>query len=190
MGIVNARYGRNRTAKGNPTATPAKKALYYYGYGVRQDNPEQLARGHWYGPDGDTTYGETVNWATNQAKRHKLHYKIMISVRDGRMQSEDFAKAMAASGLMPNDYRLILHTDTDHDHAHILVFRDKPLHAALFQKWRAEVLEEINKLEQERIIEREREQALSLGQDPIENELEPLFPDDENELDVDDWLDW
>lgn len=155
MSFVNVRYYTNETKKGNASTAEVRRGVYYYGYGIREENPEQLPRGEWYSPHGWEKHGDVINWATGNARQHKYTYTILLSVKDGRMLDDDFTRAMQAGGVFA-DWRLITHTDTDHDHAHVITFRDETLSREQFDEWRGQVGDYLQQAEELRLQEAER----------------------------------
>ena len=162
--ITNLRYYQNRTKTGAPTASKVAQGVMYYGYGVQrldQEADEQLQlRGTWYTPENDAVSHKDVRqWSGDNALENKYTYTAVLSARDGWMQAEDFNQVMEKAGVF-TDWRLIVHTDTEHVHAHVIAFREKTLVKAEFNAWRKEARSELEKLEQQRLQqEAEQEQA-------------------------------
>ena len=177
MNFVNLRYYKNETKAKQPTSTLVKKSVYYYGYGTDITLPDgttvypEEQRGDWYSSRGEETYGDVVTWASGNALNHKYTYTMVLSLRDGQMEPEDFVRAMEqAAGNYFEDYRLIVHYDTEHDHAHVMAFRDKILRRDDFNAFRLTMRNSLAELEQERIQEREAAWDRSSGIS-IDNEI-------------------
>ncbi len=92
----------------------------------------------------------------------RLEGKSSRAVLRGREVSNDLLlpdQVMEKAGVF-TDWRLIVHTDTEHVHAHVIAFREKTLVKAEFNAWRKEARSELEKLEQQRLQqEAEQEQA-------------------------------
>lgn len=160
--FVHVRYYQNKTKRGRPTATKVKQGVYYYSYGLKEENPDQLQRGHWYSRVGPERYGDVAAWAAGNALTQPYTYTLVLSLRDGRMQPQDFVEAMqqASDGIF-HDWRLIPHYDTEHDHAHVIAFRDKTLSKKEFNQWRNSVADYLLTLEQQRLQEQEQSRQLT-----------------------------
>lgn len=164
MNFVNVRYYKNQTKSKKPTSAKVKKSVYYYGYGTDQTLPDGTTiypdemRGNWYSSMGEERHGDVVTWASGNALNHTYTYTMILSLRDGEMEPEDFIKAMDSVGKNHfDDYRLIVHYDTAHDHAHVVAFRDKVLRKNDFNQFRLAMREQLAELEKERISQVENE---------------------------------
>ena len=163
--ITNVRYDKTRTPKGNVTRSAVQKAVYYAMYGpfdrlrasTPEHNPDQLPRGEWFGPAGAEKHGHVVNWAEGSAVNHPYCYRLVLSLKEGELRPEDFVTALQkdSQNLFP-DFRLVVHQDTAHTHAHVLAFRDKTLSKAEFYQWKKEVGSCLVELEQLRLQEVEQ----------------------------------
>ena len=143
---------RNRTRTGKRTSTPAKKAAAYFAFGPSlQEQVERRQRGEWIGPGGERHSHEAImEWVTDQARRHEYTFQAMLSVPEGRMTAVDYAQAIEQGGHIA-DWRLVVHDDTAHSHAHVLFFRDKRLEKEHFIRWHNRVRQELAALEQKRL---------------------------------------
>lgn len=151
--ITDSRYYKNTTKKGNPTTAKVGQSVRYYGYGVKEEGQEydNAVRGEWLNPEGnEVSHQEVMAWSSEQALEHTYTYTMMFSVRDGQMEGSDFVEAMNAQEQF-GDYRLIMHTDTEHDHAHIMAFSDKVLSRSEFKEWRREVRPVLTEREEYRL---------------------------------------
>ena len=157
--ITNVRYDKTRTKKGNVSRSAVQKAVYYAMYGLPQHNPDQLPRGEWYSSAGAEKHGHVVNWAEGSAVNHPYCYRLVLSLKEGDLRPEDFAAALQkdSQNLFP-DFRLVVHQDTEHTHAHVLAFRDKTLSKQQFFQWKQEVGSCLVELEQLRLQEAEQAQ--------------------------------
>lgn len=146
--FVRLTYTPNRTPTGKRTATPARRAARYFAFGNDREaahGAEQ--RGRWYGPDGQTHDHEAVlAWITARARDHAYTFQALLSVPEGRLQAEDFSRAMQ-EGKTIDDWRLLSHDDTAYSHAHVLFFRNSRLDKEVFADWRERVRRELAAIE-------------------------------------------
>lgn len=165
VNYVNLRYYKNTTRTGEKTTALVKKSIFYYGYGTEQTLPNGQVisptemRGDWHSPQGPDDHANVINWAVQNAENHTYTYTMILSLRDGEMEPEDFQKAMNIAGRNHfNDYRLIVHYDTEHDHAHVVGFRDKTMSRQDFNQFRLDLRSTLEELEASRIQEAELRQ--------------------------------
>lgn len=146
--FVRLTYSLNRTPTGKRTATPARRAARYFAFGHGREaarGAEQ--RGRWVGPDGQAHDHEAVlAWAAAQARDHAYTFQALLSVPEGRLRAEDFARAMQ-EGQTIDDWRLLSHDDTAYSHAHVLFFRNSRLDKESFAGWQERVRRELAALE-------------------------------------------
>ena len=169
--IVNARYIRNRSKAGRPITKQSDQAVAYVGYGHTFENPEQQLRGQWYRPEGADTHKAVAAWSHEQAVTHQYTYTLIVSVRDGQMQDGDFLAALQAensgdahteaTAYLPTDWRLMVHRDSNHDHAHVLFFRDKTLRKGELAQLRQHIQQVLLVREQQRLREAVQEQGVA-----------------------------
>ena len=165
--VVHAKYIPNRSKKsGKPAIERTMKSVQYIGFGHKFENPKQFQRGQWYSAADEQSHDEVSAWAQSQAQAHKYTYSFVLSVRDGAMEDGDFVgttrKLMTdqADTDFPTDWRMMVHRDSDHDHAHLILFRDKTLRKAQLAQWRQAFQAELGALEEQRLAEM-REQGLT-----------------------------
>ncbi len=163
--FVHVRYYKNRTKKGKATASPVKRGIFYYSYGTKEMNPNLQSRGHWFSVFGEERYVDVAGWAARKALQHKYTYTMVLSLRDGPMQPGDFTDAMQQAGLF-EDWRLIPHYDTAHDHAHVVAFRDKTLSRKEFDTWRNQVAASLLEAEEQRLQEAEQMRQTAQAAEP------------------------
>lgn len=157
-GYFHARYYKNKTPGGKGSATAVKQGLFYYSYGTKEVNPDQRKRGEWYGRQGLSSHGEVVNWAVENALESQYTYTMVLSVRDGEMVPQDFMDVVQANcEECFNDWRLIVHYDTGHVHAHVVAFRDKTLKRKEFHRWSKEMRESLEEAERHRLLVQQQE---------------------------------
>ncbi len=147
--FVRLSHTLNRTPTGKRTATPAKRAARYFAFANdRKAEREAKQRGAWYGPGGTTHDHQAVlAWAAAQAKTHAYTFQALLSVPEGRLGAEDFARAMK-EGQEIDDWRLLAHNDTAYSHAHVLFFRDSRLERERFAGWHRRIRRELAALEE------------------------------------------
>lgn len=159
--IVHARYIKNRTPKGNVTTKRMSRAVHYIGFGHKFENPKAYLRGQWHNSDGKQSHEDVVDWAQEQAQHHRYTYTLVLSVRDAMMQDGDFTnslrEAQTETGLeqFPTDWRLMVHRDSDHDHAHVVFFRDRTVRKAELAQWREALQATLNHYQEQRIEEQQ-----------------------------------
>ncbi len=81
---------------------------------------------------------------------------MVLSLRDGEMQPQDFIQAMNRAAQETEtfqDYRLIVHHDTEHVHAHVIAFRDKTLKRKELMAWKDAVERPLQEAEVKRLAE-------------------------------------
>ncbi len=147
--FIGIRLHENRTPTGKRTQTPAKRAALYFAYGSERTPQGKEARltgnqrGEWMSPDGRVqTHDEVMTWLRAESFRHRYTFEAILSVRDGDLTGEAFCKAMG-QGEAINDWRLMMHNDTNNSHAHVLFFGDKRMEKKKYLAWQAEVRAEL-----------------------------------------------
>jgi hypothetical protein len=171
VNYVNLKYYKNTTSSGAKTTSLVQKSIFYYGYGTDETLPNGQVisptemRGEWCSSRGPEQHSNVINWAVQNAENHTYTYTMILSLKDGQMEPEDFQKAMDQAGKDHfNDYRLIVHYDTDHDHAHVVGFRDKTMSRADFNQFRLSLRNELGQLENQRIQEKDQRQEQQFSQ--------------------------
>lgn len=164
--FVRLTYVANRTPTGRRTATPARRAARYFAFGHdREAAPDAEQRGRWVGPGGQTHDHEAVlAWIAAQAREHVYTFQALLSVPEGRLQAEDFSRAMQ-EGKTIDDWRLLSHDDTAYSHAHVLFFRNSRLDKESFAGWQERVRRELAALEAASMRAGERSVVAQLSAD-------------------------
>lgn len=152
--IANVRYYKNHTPTGRPSHAKVKRGMQYYTYGNWRDR-EPRERGQWHSPDGVISTEEAQQWASEQARLNEYTYTLMLSLRDGNMQEQDFVQAMQHAGFFDN-WRLIQHRDSEHDHAHVIAFRPNKLQKQEFVQWKELIMEQLQKVERQRLEQQQQ----------------------------------
>ena len=152
--FIGVRIHRNRTASGRRSSTPARRAARYMAYGrdlAAETKGKQ--RGLWYGPEGKVhDHQEILAWARQEAFGHRYTFEAVLSMQQAKLAAADFCRAME-QGESIQDWRLMLHRDTAHRHAHVLFFRDKRLEKAQFLAWQQKVREALLQSEKQQAAE-------------------------------------
>lgn len=172
--VMHARYIRNVTSKGNPSVKQTNRAVQYIGYGHKFENPREYLRGQWHSPNGEVSHDQVKAWAEDQAQQRRYTYTLVLSVRDGIMQDDDFVETVkemsekSEGNDFSTDWRMMVHRDSDHDHAHVMLFRDRTLQKAQLARWREEIQAALAIREAQRLTEQQeqgivRERALYGG---------------------------
>jgi hypothetical protein len=151
--LVRMQHTRNRTPTGKRTVTPARKAAVYFAFGRDARQAEGNQRGEWLGPGGEPhKHEEVLTWAQDQARQHEHTFQALLSVPQARLTGADYARALAATKQI-EAWRMVVHNDTDYSHAHVLFFRDQRLPRTQFDRWQAQVQQELIVLEEKRLAE-------------------------------------
>jgi len=151
--VVRMQHTRNRTPTGKRTATPARKAAIYFAFGRDANRADGKQRGEWLGPGGERHKHEDVlAWAQQQARQHEHTFQALLSVPQARLTGEDYAHALAAAKQI-EEWRMVVHNDTNYSHAHVLFFRDRRLPRSQFDRWQAQVQQNLVALEAKRLAE-------------------------------------
>ena len=178
--FVRLTYVANRTPTGRRTATPARRAARYFAFGHgREAAPDGEQRGRWVGPGGQTHDHEAVlAWIAAQAREHVYTFQALLSVPEGRLQAEDFSRAMQ-EGKTIDDWRLLSHDDTAYSHAHVLFFRNSRLDKESFAGWQERVRRELAALEAASMRAGERRVVAQLsterGHDGVVQQVENMY---------------
>lgn len=155
--VVRMKHIRNRTPTGKRTVTPARKAAVYFAFGQQANQAEGKQRGEWLGPGGERhKHEEVLAWAQGQARQHEHTFQALLSVPQARLTGGDYARALEAAG-QTEAWRMVVHNDTNYSHAHVLFFRDKRLPRDQFDRWQAQVQQELVVLEEKRLAEPEQQ---------------------------------
>jgi hypothetical protein len=159
--VARMTYHINRSPSGRHSARPARRWATYFAFGPdREAIAEGRQRGEWYGPLGqEHTHEAVLAWAESNARTFRYTWQALLSVPEGRLDAPAFTRALQAAGEI-NDWRLVVHDDTDYSHAHVLFFRDKRMEKEQFTRWHNQVRTELaaQVVSQERGYERGQEQ--------------------------------
>ena len=184
LAIVRGERINNRSAKGNPAYGRLKGLMNYLAYGRYVDQPtfalnsaqvlqptvESQQRGLWLDPNGVVTpHSAALHWA-----KEKVHdygygytYQMLLSTRYGGLLPQDFnhvlTQGSALSGIQ--EWRLMLHADTNHQHAHVILLRQEKLAKAEYAAWQQKMQAELEHLQAERYQEQQLETEITHAND-------------------------
>ena len=196
LAIVRGERIANKSAKGKPAYARMKGLMNYIAYGRYEDqpsfalrsrperlnlveqaegtNPDQKAkqRGLWLDHTGQTTsHEEALRWAKDKVHRYgyEYTYQLLLSTRYGGLTAEDFNHVLQQSSDLSGirEWRLMIHEDTDNQHAHAILLRREKLSNARYKEWQQQMQAELEQLQTERRQERQLETEI------IETEITP-----------------
>jgi len=158
-GYINARYIRNRSKKtGRHVTGGVQRVMYYNAYGNKQMNPTQEQRGFIYNEQGETvSYANYKEWGIAGTKDHEYSYRMIISPKGHLLNDQDFIQALNGSfreRSYGEEFRLLVHRDTNHTHAHVLIHADKTMSRKELESWKRDLRQQIMVLEVDRAQER------------------------------------
>lgn len=159
-GLIKAKYVRNTSKKSGQRVTGDVQRLAYYNvYGNRHTNPEMQPRGPIYDQDGvGQKYSEYKAWAMGKAQESAYTYRMIISPKGKILTDDDFIQSIQAAAKetgLGEEFRVVIHRDTKHTHAHLMFQTDKTLKRKELEKWKVEL--------RTSMIEREESRAKALG---------------------------
>ena len=159
--VVRMQHTRNRTPAGRRTVTPARKAAVYFAFGQDTNRADGKQRGEWLGQGGEQHKHEDVlAWAQQQARQHEHTFQALLSVPQARLLGEDYARALESAKQI-EEWRMVVHNDTDYSHAHVLFFRARRLPRAQFDHWQTQVQQALVALEAKRLAEPAQEAEIA-----------------------------
>lgn len=158
-GLVAVRYIHNRSQKtGRHVTGDLKRLLYYNVYGSKQNNPEQIPRGKMYDQTGKQIgYKAYKEWALARSETVAYTYRAIVSPKGHLLNDEDFATAVAAAALTTEiaaEFRMVVHRDTPHAHAHLVFQSERTIRKAELEEWKATLRRELISLEELRAKEK------------------------------------
>ena len=159
-GYVNARYIRHTSKKsGRKVTAGVKKVIYYNAYGNKEINPEMRLRGPIYDQEGKpVSYKAYRDWGVGRIAESNYTYRVIVSPKGHLLEDEDFVSSVAGSlnemPLVNDDFRLVVHRDTDHAHAHVLFQTDKTLSKKELETWKRDLRQQMMSFEEIRAKEK------------------------------------
>ncbi len=146
LAIVRGERMANKSAKGKPSYAQMKGLMNYIAYGRYEDrfDQETQQRGLWLDHNGNpAAHEETLHWAKEKVHRYSYEhtYQLLLSTRYGGLTAADFSHVLQQGSELSDmrEWRLMMHQDTQHRHAHVLFFRDKRLDKKSFLTWQTAV---------------------------------------------------
>jgi hypothetical protein len=146
-----------------------KGLLKYIAYGRHADRLGQEARqrGVWLDHNGQKQPHEAVRqWAKEKVHRHGYDhtYQLLLSTRDGGLSEADFNQALRQGSEISQvrEWRMMVHDDTDHQHAHAILFSREKLPKAHYKEWQKVMQAELAQLQGMRLRETQLEAAHEL----------------------------
>ena len=136
MAVIKVNYLKGKKAPGGAAA-----AGDYY---THRDGPDRTRR-VWYEPSGEKIekWRDIRAEISAEAREHKYTYRIVLSQEQGHFEPEHYREVVQAAGL-ENSY-LLIHENTEHQHAHAIAFTDKRIN----RKDLAAMRGQMSELEQE-----------------------------------------
>jgi hypothetical protein len=181
LAIVRGGRIANKSAKGRPSYARMKGLMNYIAFGRYEDHPsfalktrlgrDVAQRGIWLDHNGQPTLHEDVlHWAKEKVHRYgyEYTYQLLLSTRYGGLAAEDFNHVLQQgrdlSGV--GEWRMMVHEDTDNQHAHVLLLRREKLSNDRYKEWQQRMQAELGQLQAERRQERQLETELTLSTEP------------------------
>ena len=183
LAIVRGECIANKSARGKPAYARMKGLMNYIAYGRYEDhlNQEAKPRGLWLDHNGKpTAHEETLHWAKEKVHRYGYEhtYQLLLSTRYGGLTAADFNHVLQQGSDLSDmrEWRMMLHDDTDNQHAHVILLRREKLANGRYKEWQQTMQTELEQLQaqrhQERQLETEMTPALAAVQED-EAALEP-----------------
>jgi hypothetical protein len=157
LAIVRGERIDNVSAKGGRSYARVRGLLHYVAYGrhAEQLGHEAQPRGTWLDQAGRPHTHEAVrDWA--RAKVHQFEYnhayQLLLSTRDGDLPAEAFNQALTQGSDISqvHEWRFMVHDDTDHQHAHTILFSHEKLTSSRYREWQQAMQLELVQLQSQR----------------------------------------
>lgn len=155
LAIVRGERINNRSAKGNPAYGRLKGLMNYLAYGRYVDQPtfalrpsgeqaqaiqpakEPQPRGLWLDHNGSvTSHNDALHWAKEKVRAYgyAYTYQLLLSTRHGGLVPQDFNHVLDQGSELSgvHEWRLMLHADTNNQHAHVILLRQEKLAKAQY----------------------------------------------------------
>jgi hypothetical protein len=173
LAIVRGERIDNVTPKGGRSYAQVRGLLQYVAYGHYADHPalafrgrlehaegagpgrELQQRGVWLDQGGRLhTHAAVQGWAKEKVHRFEYDhtYQLLLSTRDGGLSAAEFNQALQQGGDLSQvqEWRLMVHDDSDHQHAHAILFSHEKLSPARYKEWQQTMQDELAHLQIER----------------------------------------
>jgi hypothetical protein len=146
--IVRGERIANRSPGGGRSYAAVRGLLNYLAFGRYADHlgrsPAQ--RSPWLDHNEQKqSHEEVLGWAKEKVHRYGYGYtyQLLLSTRDGGLETADYNRVLtegsALSGM--GEWIYTVHEDTDHQHAHAVLFRKEKLSGEQYRKWQAAMQE-------------------------------------------------
>ncbi len=135
----------NRGPGGGRSYAGVKGLLNYLAFGRRADHlPAQ--RSSWLDHNGrEQSHGEVLGWAKEKVHRYGygFTYQMLLSTRAGGLQSADYNRVLTEGSVLSGvrEWVYVVHEDSDHQHAHAILFRKEKLSGDQYRQWQATMQE-------------------------------------------------
>ena len=154
LAIVRGERIANKSAKGKPAYAQMKGLMNYIAYGRYEDRFDQEAkpRGLWLDHNGNpAAHEEALHWA-----KEKVH-------RYGGLTAADFNHVLRQGSELSDmrEWRMMLHDDTDNQHAHVILLRREKLANVRYKEWQQKMQTELEQLQAQRHQERQLETEMT-----------------------------
>ena len=171
-GYVQARYIHNRSKKtGKRVTADVKRVMFYNAYGNKQLNPEMTLRGKIYNERGqNVTYQNYKTWGLERTRDYAYTYRVIISPKGHLLGDLDFVEAVGTAfkeQQFGDEFRLLIHRDTENSHAHLLFQADKTMSRRELETWKSELREQMMSLETGRAKEKGLNVPVVDGEAPV-----------------------
>ena len=167
--IVRGERIANRGPGGGRSYAAVRGLLNYLAFGRYADHlgrsPAQ--RSPWLDHNEQKqSHEEVLGWAKEKVHRYGYGYtyQLLLSTREGGLETADYNRVLkegsALSGIQ--EWIYTVHEDTDHQHAHAILFRKEKLSGEQYRKWQAAMQEGLEQAlsTQARFSEARRKQEL------------------------------
>ena len=164
LAIVRGERIANKSAKGKPAYARMKGLMNYIAYGRYEDrfDQETQQRGLWLDHNGNpAAHEETLHWAKEKVHRYGYEhtYQLLLSTRYGGLTAADFNHVLRQGSELSDvrEWRLMVHDDTDNQHAHVILLRREKLANGRYKEWQQKMQTELEQLQAQRHQERQLE---------------------------------
>jgi hypothetical protein len=168
LAIVRGERIANKSAKGKPAYAQMKGLMNYIAYGRYEDHFDQEAkqRGLWLDHNGNpAAHEETLHWAKEKVHRYGYEhtYQLLLSTRYGGLTAADFNHVLRQGSDLSDmrEWRMMLHDDTDNQHAHVILLRREKLANGRYKEWQQTMQTELEHLQAQRHQERQLETEMT-----------------------------
>lgn len=187
--IVRGERIANRGPGGGRSYAGVKGLLNYLAFGRRADHlPVQ--RSPWLDHnEEEQSHEEVLGWAKEKVHRYGYGYayQLLLSTRAGGLQTADYNRVLTEGSALSGvrEWVYVVHEDSDHQHAHAILFRKEKLSGAQYRKWQATMQEGLEQalsmqgrffealLSEAGFSEPKREQRPAKREQGLEEALEP-----------------